>query len=108
MAGLAYPVLMWVIAIGVAWFAVDHLVLRQISLLRRTANAYAKGHFEARTPAIDHAPEEQREPGTPLHTQAHLISTPEHQLLHSLKEQQNPQKGTTPHTHTKKSDNTQP
>src|SRR3546814_6191782 len=36
MAGLAYPVLMWVIAIGVAWFAVDHLVLRQIRLDRKS------------------------------------------------------------------------
>jgi len=48
--GLVYPVLMWIIAIAVAWFAVDHLVLRQILRLRRTASEYARGHFEARTP----------------------------------------------------------
>src|SRR3546814_4818062 len=74
MAGLAYPVLMWVIAIGVAWFAVDHLVLRQIRLLRRTANAYAQGHLEARTAGIDDAPEELRELGVTLHKMADVIS----------------------------------
>src|SRR3546814_659895 len=87
MAGLAYPVLMWVIAIGVAWFAVDHLVLRQIRLLRRTANAYAKGHFEARTAGIDDAPEELRELGVTMHKMADVISLHESELRKSLQEQ---------------------
>src|SRR3546814_15526846 len=87
MAGLAYPVLMWVIAIGVAWFAVDHLVLRQIRLLRRTANAYAEGHFEARTAGIDDAPEELRELGVTMHKMADVISLHESERRKPLQEQ---------------------
>src|SRR3546814_12454366 len=78
---------MWVIAIGVAWFAVDHLVLRQIRLLRRTANAYAKGHFEARTAGIDDVPEELRALGVTMHKMADVISLHESELRKTLQEQ---------------------
>lgn len=86
-AGLAYPVLMWAIAIAVAWFAVDRLVLRQILRLRRTANAYAEGHFEARTPGIETAPNEIRELGSTMHKMADVISLHESELRKSLQEQ---------------------
>jgi two-component sensor histidine kinase len=86
-AGLAYPVLMWAIAIVVAWFAVDRLVLRQILSLRRTANAYAEGHFESRTPGIEEAPNEIRELGTTMHKMADVISLHESELRKSLQEQ---------------------
>src|SRR5690606_30125139 len=85
--GLAYPVLMWIIAIGVAWFAVDYLVLRPILRLRRTASAYARGHFEARTPEIENAPQEIRELGTTMHKMADVISLHESELRKSLQEQ---------------------
>jgi len=86
-AGLAYPVLMWAIAIAVAWFAVDRLVLRQILHLRKTANAYAEGHFEVRTPGIEEAPNEIRELGTTMHKMADVISLHESELRKSLQEQ---------------------
>ena len=86
-AGLAYPALMWIIAIAVAWFAVDRLVLRQVLLLRKTANAYAQGHFEARSPGIEEAPEEIRELGTTMHKMADVISLHESDLRKSLQEQ---------------------
>lgn len=86
-AGLAYPVLMWVIALAVAWFAVDHLVLRQILRLRKTAAAYAQGHFEVRTPGMEHAPEELRELGETMHEMADVISLHESELRKSLQEQ---------------------
>jgi two-component sensor histidine kinase len=86
-AGLAYPVLMWVIAIAVAWFAVDHLVLRQILRLRRTASAYAEGHFEARTAGLEDAPEEIRDLGRTMHNMADVISLHESELRKSLQEQ---------------------
>lgn len=86
-AGLAYPVLMWAIAILVAWFAVDRLVLRQILRLRKTANAYAEGHFEIRTPGIEEAPNEIRELGTTMHKMADVISLHESELRKSLQEQ---------------------
>src|SRR3546814_2420748 len=78
---------MWVIAIGVAWFADDPLVLRPIRLLRRPANAYAKGHFEARTAGIDDVPEELRELGVTMHKMADVISLHESELRKSLQEQ---------------------
>ncbi len=87
LAGLSYPVLMWGIAIAVAWFAVDRLVLRQILRLRRTANAYAEGHLEARTPGIEHAPQEIRELGMTMHKMADVIGMHEAELRESLKEQ---------------------
>ena len=87
LAGLAYPVLMWIIAIVVAWFAVDHLVLRQILRLRKTASAYAEGHFEVRTAGIEDAPEELRELGTTMHEMADVISLHESELRKSLQEQ---------------------
>lgn len=87
MIGLAYPVLMWIIAIAVAWFAVDHLVLRQILRLRRTASEYARGHFEARAPGIENAPQEIRELGTTMHKMADVISLHESELRKSLQEQ---------------------
>ena len=86
-AGLAYPVLMWSIAIAVAWFAVERLVLRQVLRLRKTANAYAEGHFEARTPGIEHAPQEIRELGVTMHKMADVISLHESELRKSLHEQ---------------------
>jgi len=86
-AGLAYPILMWAIAIAVAWFAVDRLVLRQILRLRKTANAYAEGHFEVRTPGIEEAPQEIRELGTTMHKMADVISLHESELRKSLQEQ---------------------
>lgn len=86
-AGLAYPILMWAIAIAVAWFAVDRLVLRQILSLRKTANAYAEGHFEARTAGIADAPQEIRELGTTMHKMADVISLHESELRKSLQEQ---------------------
>lgn len=85
--GLAYPVLMWIIAIAVAWFAVDYLVLRPILRLRRTAGEYARGHFEARTPGIESAPQEIRELGTTMHKMADVISLHESELRKSLQEQ---------------------
>ncbi|WP_340119765.1 histidine kinase dimerization/phosphoacceptor domain -containing protein [Pelagibius sp. 7325] len=86
-AGLAYPVLMWSIAIAVAWFAVERLVLKQVLRLRKTANAYAEGHFEARTPGIEHAPQEIRELGMTMHKMADVISLHESELRKSLQEQ---------------------
>ena len=86
-AGLTYPILMWAIAIVVAWFAVDRLVLRQILRLRKTANAYAEGHFEVRTPGIEGAPNEIRELGTTMHKMADVISLHESELRKSLQEQ---------------------
>ena len=86
-AGLAYPALMWVIAIAVAWFAVDRLVLRQVLQLRRTASAYAQGRFEVRTPGIEEAPEEIRELGSTMHKMADVISLHESELRKSLQEQ---------------------
>jgi len=86
-AGLAYPILMWVIAIVVAWFAVDRLVLRQILRLRKTANAYAEGHFDLRTPGLEDAPREIRELGTTMHKMADVISLHESELRKSLQEQ---------------------
>lgn len=85
--GLTYPVLMWIIAIAVAWFAVDHLVLRPILRLRRTASEYARGHFEARTPGVENAPQEIRELGTTMHKMADVISLHESELRKSLQEQ---------------------
>src|SRR3546814_4671894 len=79
-AGLAYPVLMWAIAIIVAWFAVDNLVLRQVLRLRKTASAYARGHFEVRTAGIDEAPQEIRELGMTMHKMADVISLHESEL----------------------------
>lgn len=87
LAGLSYPILMWGIAIAVAWFAVDRLVLRQILRLRKTANAYAEGHLEVRTSGIDHAPQEIRELGMTMHKMADVISMHEEELRESLKEQ---------------------
>ncbi|MGD1877582.1 MAG: sensor histidine kinase [Kiloniellaceae bacterium] len=86
-AGLAYPVLMWAIAIAVAWFAVDRLVLKQIRSLRKTANAYAEGRFEDRAPGIAQAPQELRELGMTMHKMADVISLHESELRKSLQEQ---------------------
>lgn len=86
-AGLAYPILMWVIAIVVAWFAVDRLVLKQVLRLRKTANAYAEGHFEVRTFGIEDAPQELRELGMTMHKMADVISLHESELRKSLQEQ---------------------
>src|SRR3546814_14235240 len=74
-------------AIIVAWFAVDNLVLRQVLRLRKTASAYARGHFEVRTAGIDEAPQEIRELGMTMHKMADVISLHESELRKSLEEQ---------------------
>src|SRR3546814_11179403 len=88
-AGLAYPVLMWAIATIVAWFAVDNLVLRQVLRLRKTASAYARGHFEVRTTGIDDAPQEISELGMTMHKMDDVISLHESELRKTMEETKN-------------------
>src|SRR3546814_14740392 len=67
--------------------SVDNLVLRQVLRLRKTASAYARGHFEVRTAGIDEAPQEIRELGMTMHKMADVISLHESELRKSLEEQ---------------------
>lgn len=87
LAGIGYPLLMWAIAVAVAWLAVDRLVLRSILTLRETAQAYSRGDFENRVANIDAAPEELRDLGLTLHSMADAIALHEGELRRGLDEQ---------------------
>ena len=55
---VGYPVIMWLIALAVAWFGLDRLVVRPILRLERTAAAFATGQESIRTSGLADMPAE--------------------------------------------------
>lgn len=83
--GILAPILMWVLAIAVVWFGIEHLVVRWITYLERITSAYASGRHGVRPERITDAPAEIRSLGETFGRMADLISAREFELRESVK-----------------------
>ncbi len=81
------PILMWLIALLVAWFGSDRLVARWVGKLRRTAGSYRRGDF-SQTAEIPDAPAELRELGSAFTAMAAEIEAREQDLKASVVEKE--------------------
>jgi two-component sensor histidine kinase len=82
--GVLTPLLMWVLAIAVVWFGIEHLVVRWITYLERITSAYASGRAQVRPERVSAAPAEIRSLGETFSRMADLISAREAELRDSL------------------------
>ena len=82
--GVFTPLLMWVLAIAVVWFGIEHLVVRWITYLERITSAYASGRHNVRPERVSAAPAEIRSLGETFSRMADLISAREAELRDSL------------------------
>ena len=82
--GVSTPILMWVLAIAVVWFGIEHLVVRWITYLERITSAYASGRHSVRPERVSAAPAEIRSLGETFGRMADLIYAREVELRESL------------------------
>jgi two-component sensor histidine kinase len=82
--GVFTPLLMWVLAVAVVWFGIEHLVVRWITYLERITSAYASGRHNVRPERVSAAPAEIRSLGETFSRMADLISAREAELRDSL------------------------
>ncbi len=82
--GVLTPLLMWVLAIAVVWFGIEHLVVRWITYLERITSAYASGRHSVRPERASDAPAEIRSLGETFSRMADLLSAREAELRDSL------------------------
>jgi two-component sensor histidine kinase len=82
--GVFTPLLMWVLAIAVVWFGIEHLVVRWITYLERITSAYAAGRHSVRPERVSAAPAEIRSLGETFSRMADLLSARENELRDSL------------------------
>ncbi len=86
-AAIGFPVVMWLIALAVAWIAVDRLVIRPILRLQRTAAAFAAGKTGVRASGLAEMPEEIGQLGQTLNAMADNLAVQESDLRQALDEQ---------------------
>ena len=86
--GIFAPLLMWVLAIAVVWFGIEHLVVRWITYLERITSAYASGRHSVRPERVSAAPAEIRSLGETFSRMADLISAREAELRDSLEQKE--------------------
>ncbi len=86
--GVLTPILMWVLAIAVVWFGIEHLVVRWITYLERITSAYASGRHTVRPERAAAAPAEIRSLGETFTRMADLISARELELRESVKQKE--------------------
>ena len=67
---LAAPLLLWAIAVSVAFFVIDRLVSRHIVYLQRVAAAIGRGHLDIRHLSLQGAPTEIRRLGDAIENMA--------------------------------------
>jgi two-component sensor histidine kinase len=86
--GVLAPILMWVLAIAVVWFGIEHLVVRWITYLERITSAYASGRHTVRPERVADAPAEIRSLGETFSRMADTISARERELKDSVKQKE--------------------
>lgn len=87
LSAVGAPILMWLIALVVAWVAIDRLVLRPTLALQRVAAAFAAGRHNVRVPDDDDSPEEIRELGRTVNMMADNLVTREGELEQAVDDQ---------------------
>ncbi len=86
-ASIGIPLIMWVIAVAVAWFAMDRLVVRPILRLERTAAAFAAGKMAVRASGLDDIPTEIGQLGRTMNMMADALAVREKDLQSAVAEQ---------------------
>ena len=85
-AALVFPILMWVVSLAVAYFAVYRLVVRHIRRLNRQMRRFALGHRDTPPPVLSDAPAELREVSATFNKLARILARDEAELEASLAE----------------------
>ena len=80
------PVLMWALAVAVAYFAVDQLALRHIVYLDRLVSAYGRSHRRLRAAGTREAPAEIAALGESFDRMASTVESREAALLETVRE----------------------
>jgi two-component system, sensor histidine kinase PdtaS len=84
---LGLPIIMWVAALAVAWFAVNRLVIRPILHLQHTAAALGSGDQTVRAAVLDDAPAEIQQLAWTMNTMAENLERRDSDLNKALQEQ---------------------
>lgn len=87
LSAVGAPILMWLIALVVAWVAIDRLVLRPTLTLQRVAAAFAAGRHNVRVPDDDNSPEEIRQLGRAVNMMADNLVAREGELEQAVDDQ---------------------
>ncbi len=85
---ISLPMLMWALAVAVAYFAVDQLALRHIVYLDRLVGAYGRSGRALRARRVREAPSELAQLGASFDTMAREIETRENALLETVDEKE--------------------
>jgi two-component sensor histidine kinase len=85
---ISLPILMWALAVAVAYFAVDQLALRHILYLDRLVTAYGRSGRALRAQRMRDAPTEIAHLGTSFDEMAEEIETRENALLQTVTEKE--------------------
>ena len=86
-AGIGFPIILWLIALTVAWFAIDRLVIRPILRLQQTAAAFAGGNLGVRASGLVEMPAEIGQLGRTMNTMADALAEREDDLRQAVDEQ---------------------
>ena len=86
MTALLFPLMMWMVSLGVAWFAVWRLVIRHIRELRGQMRRFALGQRDSAPPVLRSAPGEIAEVSQTFHNLARILIRDEAALEASVEE----------------------
>lgn len=85
-AAIAIPVIFAGISLMALWLAVDHIVLRWLTYLRRVTAVYAHGHYRFRPRRLEEAPTEFRVLGDAVEDMASAVRERDRRLRENLAE----------------------
>ncbi len=86
-ASIAAPLLIWLLAVGAGWFAIEVFVARPLSQLEAAARGFARGEDVVEPPALASAPEEVRSLRRTLAAMAKTLRGREAKLIETLGEE---------------------
>lgn len=86
-ASIAAPLLIWLLAVGAGWFAIEIFVARPLSQLETAARSFARGEDVVEPPALASAPEEVRTLRRTLAAMAKTLRGREQKLVETLGEE---------------------
>lgn len=86
-ASVAAPLLIWLLAVGAGWFAIEIFVARPLSSLETAARGFARGEDIADAPALINAPDEIRSLRRTLAAMAKTLRGREQRLVEALGEE---------------------
>lgn len=84
---LAAPLLIWLLAIGAGWFAIEIFVARPLSSLEAAARGFARGEEVAESPTLANSPDEIRALRRTLAAMAKTLRGREQRLVEALVEE---------------------